>query len=153
MEHTTYRLERATQHDNDFLYRLLKTTMEHDYIETYGSWDDVVEQQYMQESIRKWIYHVIIHNEQKIGCLSFKNDGHEIFLNEIHILPQYQNKGIGTSVLQDLINMAQSLSIPMTLEVLKVNRKAQHFYQQLNFIICGETDTHYHMIRHCLPPE
>lgn len=150
MERTTYRLERATQHDYDFLYRLLKTTMEHYYIETYGSWDDAVEQQYFQESVREWTYHIIIHNEQKTGCLSFKHDRNEIFLNEIQIIPQYQNKGIGTFVLQHLIELSQSSNRPITLEVLKVNIKAQKLYHQLNFVTCGETDTHYHMMRSCI---
>ena len=149
MERTIYRLEQATYHDRDFLYRLLKATMEQYYIATFGRWDERTEQRYFQESLREWPYHLIIHNEQRIGCLSFTQDQHEMFLNEIHILPHYQNRGIGTCVLQDLIKLSQSHKIPMKLEVLKVNENAQQLYRRLDFILCGETDTHYRMVRAC----
>jgi len=48
-------------------------------------------------------------------------------------LPEFQNKGIGTTVLQHLIKQSAALKTPISLEVQKVNTLTKKFYEKNGF--------------------
>ena len=73
-----------------------------------------------------------------------------VFLGVIEIAPDHQSRGIGTKLVQGLLNEADSRGVPVELQVLKVNHPARRFYERLEFAVIGETQTHYLMRR---PPE
>jgi len=73
-----------------------------------------------------------------------ENKKDEILLKEIEINPEFQNKGIGTYIIQNIINDAKKQTKPVILYVLKVN-PAQKLYKELGFNIFKETDTHFIM--------
>ena len=142
-----YQFRYATKGDYDFLYNLMKSTMKEYYIETYGSWDEEVERNFFDESFNSIKYQILISEGQDIGCLAITKNDTDIFINEIQILLQYQNKGIGKMIFDLIINDSKRLKIPINLEVLKVNKRAQMFYERMGFIKSGETDSHYAMRR------
>ena len=142
-----YQFRFATKDDYNFLYNLNENTMKEYYIETYGSWDEEVERNFFDESFNSIKYLIILIDGQDIGCLAVTRNNADIFINEIQILSQYQNKGIGKMILDSIINDSQRLKIPINLEVLKVNKRAQAFYDRIGFIKSGETDSHYIMRR------
>jgi len=143
-----YKLRWATDKDYNFLYCLLKSTMKQYYIETYGSWNEEVEKKYFDESFIKLKYRIVVYDGHDVGCLSITNNTVDIFINEIQILPQYQNNGIGRMILNSIIEDSEGLKIPIKLDVLKSNKKAQEFYKRMGFIECGETESHNNMIRY-----
>ena len=142
-----YELRRAKKKDYNFLYCLLKSTMKQYYIETYGSWDEEVEKKYFGESFIKLRYQIIVYNGHDVGCLAITNNTVDIFINEIQILPQYQNNGIGRMILNSIIEDSERLKMPIKLDVLKSNKKALEFYKRIGFIKYGETESHNNMIR------
>ena len=76
-------------------------------------------------------------------------DGQDISATEfeqgnICIAKPYQNKGIGTDFLTNLINSHPTQNI--SLRVFKQN-PAQNLYKRLGFEIIGETKTHFNMLR------
>jgi len=76
-----------------------------------------------------------MHREQHTDALVLAN---------IHILPEYQEHGLGTDVIKTLLEQARHEKVPVTLRVLKVN-PARYLYERLGFFITGETTTHYLM--------
>lgn len=45
-------------------------------------------------------------------------------------------------MIKDIIREATVRQLPVTLDVLKVNPRAQVLYEQLGFVVNGETETH-----------
>jgi ribosomal protein S18 acetylase RimI-like enzyme len=132
--------------DFDFLFNLLKATMREQIELTYGSWDDEVEMEFLQSSIKEYDYKIISLKNLNIGCLSWVEFTECIFINELQILPEYQNNGIGTKILHELIEFAKHRHKNVKLEVLRTNLKAITLYKRLNFNIVDENSTHKTMI-------
>ncbi len=45
-------------------------------------------------------------------------------------------------MIKDIIREASERQLPVTLQVLKVNPRAQALYEKLGFVVTGETKTH-----------
>ena len=86
-------------------------------------------------------YKIIISDSNRIGCLSIlkKDDG--IILDEIYIEEQYRNKGIGTNIIKDMLE----INSIVYLWVYKENIKAISLYKKMKFKIINETETRYYM--------
>ena len=66
----------------------------------------------------------------------------EFHLAGIYLLPGHQGQGVGSAVIMDIIEEASKRQLPVTLQVLKVNPRAQALYEKLGFVVTGETKTH-----------
>lgn len=86
-------------------------------------------------------YKIIISHSNRIGCLLIlkKDDG--IILDEIYIEEQYRNKGIGTNIIKDILE----INSIVYLWVYKENIKAISLYKKMKFKIINETETRYYM--------
>lgn len=123
----------------DIVYNIIISTMKEYYIATYGVFDENVEKEYLLNDFQSYNYYLI---NNGIGLISYKIENDDLFINELHILKQYQGLGYGSLILKDIIKKSNT---DILLEVLKVNTKALKFYQKHNFSIIGENDTHYKM--------
>lgn len=74
----------------------------------------------------------------------------EIILVDIAVLPEWRNHGIGSFVLKELLNNAESEKKSLYLQVLKSNIAAFRLYERLGFEITGEDDL-YLMMRRNMP--
>lgn len=66
-------------------------------------------------------------------------------VEEIQILPSFQNRGIGRQVLQDVIDDAQKLQRSVFLSLGLRNEAAHRLYKSLGFREISRSDTHIHM--------
>ena len=114
-----------------------------EYIEkTYG-WNKKVQ----KENHRKYYHrtmngkHIIELDNKKIGLLWYEEELNYIEINQIFILRKYQNKGIGSKILVEIINSGKNKKKSIILGVLKSNIKAQKLYNKLGFIEYDQTDT------------
>lgn len=94
---------------------------------------------HVKEDLKK--YKIIVTNFDIIGCLLVVNYEDGIMLDEIYLEEDYRNQGIGSKILQKLINENDIIY----LWVYKNNEKAIELYTKLNFKIINETDTRYFM--------
>lgn len=136
-------LRPATQADYDFLYDLHVSTMR-GYVEATWSWDEVWQRRHFQQHFRPEVNQIIVLNGCDAGLISVGQNKNEFFIRNIQILPEHQNKGIGRFIIARIIQQAQQQGCLVALQVLKVNR-ARRFYEQLGFVIEGETQTHFNM--------
>ena len=65
----------------------------------------------------------------------------------ICVAPEYQNKGIGSTLLKAFIHDCSAKQQDVTLGVFKINTDARRFYERLGFAIIEEASTHYLMRR------
>ncbi len=86
-------------------------------------------------------------NEIPIGRLylheNFQDKGIRII--DIALLPAWQRKGIGKSILEDLIQKANELNRPLSIHVESFN-PAKKLYERLGFKMISETNGVYHLM-------
>lgn len=68
-------------------------------------------------------------------------NGRELRVMDIALLPPWQGKGIGSSLLDDIIAEANAAGVPVTLHVERWNR-AVKLYERLGFVEVGSSDVH-----------
>jgi len=136
-------LRPATQEDYDFLWWLHRVTMR-SYVDKTWGWDEAWQSQSFQERFDPTTREIIEFDGVPIGYIAVERRKEVIFLSSIEIAPDYQNRGIGTMLVQSLLDEGRSRGVPVELYVLKVN-PAQRLYERLGFTIIRETETHHIM--------
>ncbi len=137
-----YDLIKATNNDIDFikkakLYNILKYA--HDLTEK----DILNINNYVEKSLLVEMsnYKIIVHDNQKIGCLLVTEKEDSITLDEIYLEEEYRNKKIGTNI---ITNILKSNSL-VYLWVYKKNIKAISLYKKMKFKVINKTETRYYM--------
>jgi GNAT superfamily N-acetyltransferase len=71
---------------------------------------------------------------QDAGLLRVDEFDTHIHIDQLFILPEFQNQGFGRVILDQAIEQAKSIGLPLRLWVLRVN-PAREFYERLGFSI------------------
>jgi ribosomal protein S18 acetylase RimI-like enzyme len=90
-------------------------------------------------------WQIILAENEDIGMLVFENEEDSLRLAEIEILPAWQGRGIGSSVIRWLMREAARTGKPLTLRVLHVNERARALYVRLGFRPFKEIETHVYL--------
>ncbi|MFW9904168.1 MAG: GNAT family N-acetyltransferase [Candidatus Thorarchaeota archaeon] len=135
----------ATPDDSEFLYNLKKQTLKQ-YITQIWGWDEKDQRIYHKKRFEPDKYRIIQQNGEDIGCISIEEQPNKIILNIIEISPEYQNKGIGSKLIRDLIKKGSQENKTIELQVFKVNQRAFKLYRTLGFKVVAETETHHQMV-------
>lgn len=107
----------------------------------FGEWDEAKADWFFERRWASLKYDIIELNGMPVGCFSRQLSATCISVDEIELLPAFQNRGIGTQLVRRQKEEAMRLSVPVRLRVLKRNR-AIRLYERLGFAVTGETDTH-----------
>jgi len=92
---------------------------------------------------------IILLDSLEIGYLKVEHSQEQIYLGDIQLKPEFQNRGIGTRLIRDVISQAASEKLPLRLRVLKGN-PAINLYRKLGFIVVEENETS-HILCHQAP--
>ncbi len=114
------------------------------YIEKIYGWNDETQKIKTSNEVKRNINNIKIiqTNNKDIGVTTFeKGDDYRIGLTIIH--PDYQNKGIATSVISDYISKANADKKRIIIKVFKEN-PARKLYERLGFSIYNKDSTHYY---------
>ena len=137
-----YQLIKATKNNKEELikYKLASIL---DYADTLSEEEKKRIINYVNENIPKQIkdYQMISIDDKVIGCLLVTNHEDGTLLDELYINPEFQNRGIGTNIIKDLMRSEFNIY----LWVYKNNTKAFNLYQKLGFNILEETENRYYM--------
>ena len=128
-----YSFRNCTVNDFDFLFELKKQNFKW-YVDKIWGWKDDEQKERLKQDLEEHLSHkriILIENG-------------DLFINEISILREYQNKGIGRKILEEQLKENQSKGIRTILQVFKDN-PAKSLYEKLGFKVYGETETHYQM--------
>ena len=131
--------------DSDFIYLLKKMTLKQYVEQTWGSWDEEFQVARHNQVFSPEKFEIIQYEGKDIGVLKTQENDESVEIDIIEILPKYQNKGIGSYIVQNIIDSTSQKHKSVSLQVLKVNTKAVKLYKHLGFSVNSETTTHFLM--------
>jgi ribosomal protein S18 acetylase RimI-like enzyme len=128
----SWTLRPATAADRGFLFELNRQTMR-EYVEAVWGWDDAFQARFFDE-------HFVPDGSRQI----IQVDGCDVGM--VEVLPEWQGRGIGTSVVRSVLARGQQGAKPVVLRVLRVNQRARRLYEREGFEVVSETETHFRMV-------
>ena len=141
-----YHFRNCTLEDFKFLFELKKQNFKC-YVDKYWGWNDTEQKQRLEQDLNEHLAHkkIIMVDGKMIGVYAkHTTEVGDLFINEISLLKEYQNKGIGTKILRKQLKENKINKIRTILQVFKGN-PAKKLYEKLGFKVYGETETHYQM--------
>ena len=142
-----YTLNPYTDEHYDFVYETKKNAYKKYVEECYGQWNEEEQKEIFKKFIETYKNYIFIVNSdgKNIGFYNgadLKDGSYEI--GNICIIPEYQNKGIGSKILLDKIEEHSGQNI--RIQYFKQN-PVEKLYESLGFAKNGETEFHYQMIK------
>jgi len=131
--------------DRELLWRIQCTSMRPPVEATWG-WDEAVQRAFLQASLGDASRRIVRVDGTDAGVLSVETGPDHVFLKTVALLPEFLGRGIGTRVVQRVVDEAAALGLPVRLQVLKPNR-ARRLYERLGFREYAQTATHVLMVR------
>jgi ribosomal protein S18 acetylase RimI-like enzyme len=141
-------LRLCTHNDTDFYYNVKKTTLQAYVEQTYGEWKEDYQRDRHILNFKPENTQIIQYHLTDIGIIAIEEDSDTMMVHNIEILPEYQNRGIGSHLMNKMIQNAKEKGKNITLQVFKTNPKARAFYERLGFKVETETETHFLMKLH-----
>ena len=138
---TGYTLRPSTDADFEFLCSLKKRTLRDYVVATWGEWDEEWQRRHFTADFARARPHVVSVDARAVGTLTVHRGPDDIFLENIGLLPEWQGRGLGSRIIEDVLAEAASADMPVRLKVLKVN-PAHGLYRRLGFVVESESDTH-----------
>jgi ribosomal protein S18 acetylase RimI-like enzyme len=138
-------LRPAAAADGSFVDNLLFTTMR-GYVE--ATWPNNPTAQRHYYEINKFDAsntRIVQVDGGDVGRLSTTLRADCIFIDELHILPKYQRRGIGKQVIAQVFKEAQERSLPVRATVLKVNHLSLNLFLSVGFEVVTEKDHRLHI--------
>jgi len=114
-------------------------------IENMFGWDEAFQDIMASKSFDEGGHHSILKENQKIGVIGWELRPDYFWLKNLFILPDYQNQGFGTLILETCIQKAKASVKELRLQTLKANLRAKALYERHGFKVSEATDTHWKM--------
>ena len=135
-----FNLREATDDDLDLTFKIKENALK-EYLEMLWGWEEKAQQDFHRKEFKKEHFHVIELQNEPIGYIEIEPFQDHVFLANLMILQQFQGKGMGKIIMQNLIKNNPRI----VLEVLKVNQRALKFYQGLDFEIVEDLEVSFRM--------
>jgi GNAT superfamily N-acetyltransferase len=132
-------LRAATPADAPFLLAMARAAYREVVSLQFGGWDEAVHgARYIEKvaSLPFWIAE--LHGEPVATVSSSVHDDH-VRVNELVVLPSFQNRGLGSLLLLREVERARSLGLPVRLHTFRLNRALQ-FYERHGFVVTARGD-------------
>lgn len=138
-------LRPATESDCEFCYKVKKDALGR-YVAQVWGWDEEFQRAFHQRDFGAMRPDVVVYKGLDIGTFKIIRQNDHLHLGEFYLLPEFQRQGIGTILLQQVLNEATAKDLPVRLEVLK-NNPVQSLYKRHGFVIMGQREHHFLMER------
>lgn len=107
----------------------------------FGPWNEVAQDAFFDQGWTGGAFEILSLDRRPCGYVSIEYRPDDVHLRELVVDLDFQDQGIGTVVVGDMVETAQQQGLPAVLETLRENR-AQGLYRRLGFMEFGRTDTH-----------
>ncbi len=126
-------IQPACHSDYDWLYALNQEVYQDLIMLEFGYWDAEEELALFQNAWQSQNISLIMVAKERVGMFILEEHDNHLWLAEIQITAQYQNRGIGAKVINQLLAKARLQKMPLRLRVLHANHRAYQLYQRLGF--------------------
>ena len=139
------RMRPASLADLAVTYEITEDAMRGYVEETWGKWDEAEQLQKHRTNFTPETYRIILVKEEVAGLVAVEELPSHIWLVKLYLLAKYRSLGIGSQVLQGVQKSATAQGKPVTLRVLRVNKRAQALYAKHGFKVTEENAERLHM--------
>lgn len=140
-----YSTREAVESDYEFLFELKKITEKQAIANVFG-WDETIQLQIHQQEWEQAKPLIIMVDGEDVGSVLIEQRSDEIYFGRFFILPSYQGQGLGSAVMQNVIEMSQKQQLPISLLYLQGNRVGA-LYRRHGFEVTSETEQFVYMQR------
>jgi ribosomal protein S18 acetylase RimI-like enzyme len=145
-ERPQFTLRPATKDDADFLYFLYASNRRNEMAAL--GWNAQQEEAFLrmqfnaqrlwyEQAYEKADHSIVVVGPQPGGRWIVMRGAKDLVLVDIAFLPEFQNRGLGTALLHQLIRESDEAGLPVRLQVV-CNNPAKRLYERLGFITVGE---------------
>jgi ribosomal protein S18 acetylase RimI-like enzyme len=130
-------LRPTTHHDVEFAWHLYRGLMK-PLTEELLEWDDALQRRFIERDLASGDASIITIEGQAAGWIQVRETEHRISILQLYLLPKFQSRRAGTSIIHELIARARQTDRHLVLEVMKNNR-ARRLYERLGFVVTGQS--------------
>jgi ribosomal protein S18 acetylase RimI-like enzyme len=141
---TPWTLRPATPADHDFLFNLHRGALG-PYVEAVWGWDEEEQLAIFDARFAPERWQIVRSGDADVGVLILVREDAAWTVSLISLLPEWQGRGIGSSLLRTVLDEAAASDRPVLLRVLHANPRARAFYERLGFACVDEIETHAYM--------
>jgi GNAT superfamily N-acetyltransferase len=134
---------KAEMEEMDWAYQLFKAGLQQYIAETWG-WNELFQHHSFLANLPASSFIIASINNEDIGGYCLKNKTDHLYLEMLLLTPQRQRQGLGTQIMQHVMQQAAVQGLPVQLSVLK-NNPAHQFYRRLGFAVYNEDNFRYKM--------
>jgi ribosomal protein S18 acetylase RimI-like enzyme len=128
-------LRPASVTDLAFIYEVTEASMRGYVEQTWGQWHRALQLEHVEKSFDPATHRVLLVDDEPAGLVAVVVHESQIELEKLYLSPRFQNRGIGSHVVKQVLASAASTGKPVRLRVLKVNESAQRFYRRHGFVV------------------
>jgi ribosomal protein S18 acetylase RimI-like enzyme len=132
-----YSLRPCRKADLAFVVALTETVMRAHAERTWGSFDKDFHRAAFHAAFGKLDHSIIVCDGVDAGYVAIAHRPDVEYLQWLLLAPAFQNRGIGTTIVRELIASARAAGKPAQLRILAVNTGARRLYERLGFAILG----------------
>jgi len=129
----------------EFSYQVKKAA-EGEYITSMFGWDEDVQRDFHARAWQEQKPDVITYDGRLIGTIATIESEDCVEIGQFFILPEYQNKGIGTHLLESILDRADRSGKNVTLRFL-TNNPVKSLYVRNGFRLVYTSEVAHHMER------
>ena len=150
----TVELRPVADSDDQFLFSLYASTRQDELAqvewaegqkEQFLRWQFDLQRSEYSSRFPNADYHVIIVDQQPAGRIWVGSDDEQVRLLDIALLPEFQNRGVGTALLRRLMNRAKESGKALRHMVFVLNNDGLRFYERLGFVSIEDHGAYQHM--------
>jgi GNAT superfamily N-acetyltransferase len=145
IHYSRIRIIPADETHREFSYQVKKEA-EGELITHMFGWDEDIQRDFHAKAWQQQKPDIITYDGKLIGTIATIESDDCIEIGQFFILPEYQNKGIGTYLLKSILDKADQLGRNVTLKFLKNNR-VKSLYVRNGFRLVYTSEVAHHMER------
>jgi GNAT superfamily N-acetyltransferase len=132
MEGVTVR--EATVADAPFLLSLARDAYREVLALQFDGWEESIHGVRFAEKVASLPFRVVELDGEPVATVSSSIHADHVRVNELVVLPRFQNRGLGSFLLLQEIERARLVGLPLRLHTFRLNR-ALRFYQRHGFVV------------------
>jgi ribosomal protein S18 acetylase RimI-like enzyme len=130
----------ARETDMDFARSVHHQAYRDVSVRQFGPWDERQQDEYFAEDWTSGEFEIVLCDGIPSGYLCVEDGEHNIHIRELVLMPEFQGRGIGSSLLREVMQRASRRGVPVRLGTFHMNR-ALDLYRRLGFKEIGRTET------------
>lgn len=121
-------------------------------IEKTWGWDEAWQLADFDTRFAECIVSIIEVEGRAAGGLWLESTRDSLYIIELQILPELQGNGIGTAVVEEVIEQGAGRKVPVMLSVVPANVRAKRLYERLGFHVTAFEDPFIRMRHYARQP-